>query len=210
MPACQPEAVEGKASSHYRGEGTNLSGGGDLCPQRKRRRGDQRRREPASAAPDAERAPKADVAHEKQGDATSELARDPDIQRVVRGADGRLEPSRDRHDTEQEPVVPVAERDEREIVPSSRRRFGHCSLDLALVDEVRPPERRGERERKQGDEHEVGVELQRRRADPDHHDRLAERDDHNEPVALYEMRRRDEEALDGRQPRRYHPKEESG
>jgi hypothetical protein len=91
--------------------------------------------------------------------------------------------------------VPVAEGDERHAVPPWRRCLRHRPLYVALVAEVRPPEGGGERQREQGDENEINVELQAGRPDPDHDDRLAERDDDDQSVALDEVRGRDQEAI---------------
>src|SRR5829696_1794001 len=84
---------------------------------------------------------------------------DPAIQGVVRHRHGLLQSSRNQDDPEQEPVVPVPEGDERELVAASRRRFLDCALDVALVPEIRPPECSSERKCEQNDEDEIGVEL---------------------------------------------------
>ncbi len=84
-------------------------------------------------------------------------------ERLVGVADRLLEPGRDRDDPEEQPGVPVPERDERELRAPFLRRVDHRLLDRSLVREVHPPERGGEREREQRDDHDADVELEIRR-----------------------------------------------
>ena len=81
--------------------------------------------------------------------------------------------------------------------PPGRRRRQH-RLDLLLVGEVRPPERRAQREPEDRDQAQLEADLGASRPHSQDDDRLAEHDDHDEAVPLDEVRRRDLEALHAR------------
>ena len=91
----------------------------------------------------------------------------------------------------------VAEQ-ERVLRPLGRRRRQHRLLDLLLVGEVRPPERRAQREPKDRDQAQLEADLGASSPHSQDDDRLAEHDDHDEAVPFDEVRRRDLEALQAR------------
>src|SRR6185436_17157914 len=123
--------------------------------------------ETGAVASDAERPPEADVRSDEERGADGEPDGDPARERLVRLADRLLEPGGEGDDPEQDPVVPVAERAQRELgAPLLRGRL-ECALDVLLVAEVDPPERRAEAEREQRDEDEAAVERQPRRSRAD-------------------------------------------
>ena len=75
-------------------------------------------------------------------------------------------------------------------------------LDGFLVAEVEPPQRRAQREREQRDDGEIEIQRTPDRPGADDDDRLAERDNDDEPVPLAEVLGSDDESFGAREPRR--------
>src|SRR4249919_3212035 len=116
-------------------------------------------------------------------------------------SDRLLESCGDGDDPQHEPVVPVAEPEEREPRPSRGRGGPHGALDILLVTEVQPPESRTQRERQERHEHQPEIDGDSGSSRADDDDRLPEHDDDHEPVPLDEVLCGDDEALGAREPR---------
>ena len=112
--------------------------------------------------------------------------------------DRLLEAGGQGHDAEQDSVVPVAKSVDRERRASLRWGIAKRTSDRLLIAEVHPPEGGAQAQGEQRHEHEASVHREPGSSGTDDDDRFAERDDHDEPMALDEVLHGDHEALDGR------------
>ena len=190
----EPLADQGRGDE--RDEHAELSHRGDLGGQ-----GTVASASSAAPARCTERPRPADVAEPDVGgqedrNAAAERERLPEGERVVGVAGGLLQPRGHQHDAEQQGVVRAAEALECDPRLPQGGGGGQRALGLLVVvgAEVRPPHPGGEQQAEHGDEDQLGVDGEPGGADADRHDRLADRHDHHQPVALDEVGRRDLEA----------------
>ena len=102
----------------------------------------------------------------------------------------RLHAEREQDDPRHHRQVQVGIEVAREQGPFLAGRFGQPRLgDVDDPVEVRPPQRGGNDDAEQGGRDRARIERDSRGSDADRDDRLSQRDDHDQPVALDEVLR---------------------
>ena len=138
--------------------------------------------------------PEEDVRDEVERDAAAERDRRDRLERVADVRHRLLDADREEDDAGDHRQVEVAVRVAGHPELCAARRLAEPPLRNQRDHvEVRPPERGGDGEAKQGSGDDAGIE--RGCTDPDRHDRLAERDDHDQAVPLGEVAGREPPAL---------------
>ena len=175
-----------RAHERERGEGRHHGGEGNQGKQDER--GDPAAVTPAASDPQA----RGDVGGKVEREAAGQANCRNDLERLVDVGERRLHAEREQDDPGDHRQVEVRVQVARQHRSLFARRVGQPGLvDVDGPVEVRPPEGGGDDDSEDRGRDPGGVEWQAFRADPDGDDRLSDGDDHDQPVALHEVLRRD-------------------